>query len=296
MEDPSLPQGPDNVPFRFNRREISETQINQSWNRIAPALGRNARRSPRRRMLRMAAAVLLIPAIAYGGYSLYCNLMADGMRVYRTAYGEMQQVLLPDSSTVYLNANSTLRIPEEWKSEESRSVYLDGEAYFEITKRPGAADARFIVHTPEIDVEVLGTKFNVNMLEARTTVSLKEGKVQLTAKSEISEGPKVIMMKPGDEVLVDHEKSRLRESVNTDQIADWRNHRYHFENTSMQEIAAIIRTKFGYEVTLSAAAAKRTISGDLYAQNIEQLSKALSVTMNLQIEQSDGELLITTKD
>ncbi|WP_423736718.1 FecR family protein [Chitinophaga caseinilytica] len=295
MEDPSLPQDPDKAPFRFRRREVPASQVGRSWERIAPELEKRPHHKPRR-TLRLLAAAVLVPAIAWGGYMLYCNLLFDNMREYHTQYGEMKQVMLPDSSTVFLNANSTLRIPAEWKSAESRSVWLDGEAYFEITKHPGAADARFIVHTPEIDVEVLGTKFNVNMLEARTTVSLKEGKVQLTAKSDISEGPKVIMMKPGDEVQVDHEKSRLREAVNTDQIADWRNHRYHFENTSMQEIAAIIRTKYGYEVTLSPAAAKRTISGDLYARNIEQLSNALALTMNLSIEHANHKISISTKD
>jgi ferric-dicitrate binding protein FerR (iron transport regulator) len=219
------------------------------------------------------------------------------MKEYHTAYGEIRQVVLPDSSIVYLNANSTLRIPAEWKTEESRTVWLEGEAYFEITKKPGGGNAQFIVHTDKIDVAVLGTKFNVNMLGNRTTVSLKEGKVQLTAKEEIADGKKVFMMKPGDEVLVEKDRAQIREAVNTDLIADWRNHRYHFDNTSMEEISSMILSKFGYEVVIKdKEILQKRISGDLYAEDISQLSWALSVTMNIHIEQKDHQLLFSLKE
>jgi len=153
------------------------------------------------------------------------------------------------------------------------------------------------VHTPAIDVEVLGTKFNVNMLGPRTTVSLKEGKVQLTAKAAITEGGSVITMKPGDEVLVEKNYSRLKEAINIDLIADWRNHRYHFDNTSMSEISDLIHNKFGYKVVIvTPEIEQRTISGDLYAENISQLSRALSITMNIRIETKDEQLLFSVKE
>ncbi len=297
MEDQSLPQDPGNAPFRFRRRQVPEEQTQESWRSIESRLSRQRPGAIRRRILRVMAAAVALPILAYASYFIYCHLVSGGMTEYRTAYGEIRQVLLPDSSLVYLNANSTLRIPEEWNAAESRAVWLEGEAYFEITKKPGAGNARFIVHAKEIDVEVFGTKFNVNMLGARTTVSLKEGRVQLTANAPISQGPKVIMMKPGDEVLVDKDASQLKEAVNTELIADWRNHRYHFDNTSIADISTMILSKFGYEVVIAdPEIAQKRISGDLYAENIAQLSRALSLTMNIEIEEKDHQLVFSLKE
>ncbi|MGX5820061.1 FecR family protein [Chitinophaga lutea] len=296
MNDQSPMQDPGGLSFRFRRKPVPEEKTAESWEHIQERISLR-KRSRKRRVLAVLAAVALAPVIAYASYYIYCSMVSGGTREYHTAYGEIRQVMLPDSSLVYLNANSTLRIPEEWDPEERRSVWLDGEAYFEIMKKPGAGDARFVVHTPAIDVEVLGTKFNVNMLGKRTTVSLKEGKVQLTAREQISEGPKVFMMKPGDEVFVENDHAGVRQAVNTELIADWRNHRYHFENTTMTEMSAMILSKYGYKVVMHDTALwQRTISGDLHARDITQLARALSVTMNITIEQKDKQLIFSVKE
>lgn len=297
MEDQSASQDPGKPPFRFRRRQVTEEQTAASWKRIESGIGRKKTRTLTRNILRFAAAAVVLPLLAYASYYIYCHVVSGNMKVYHTAYGEIRQVMLPDSSVVYLNANSTLRIPAEWNAAESRTVWLEGEAYFEITKRPGAGNAQFIVHTDKVDVAVLGTKFNVNMLGSRTTVSLKEGKVQLRAREQIADGKKVWEMKPGDEVLVEKDHAQIRKSVNTDLIADWRNHRYHFDNTSMEEISALIHSKFGYEVVIEdKAILQKRISGDLYAEDIAQLSRALSVTMNIHIEKKDQQLLFSLKE
>lgn len=297
MEDQSASQGPGHSPIRFRRKHVPEEQTAESWKQIDSRITRKRTGTMTRRILRVMAAAVALPLLAYASYHIYCYMVDRNMKEYHTAYGEIRQVVLPDSSIVYLNANSTLRIPAEWKTEESRTVWLEGEAYFEITKKPGGGNAQFIVHTDKIDVAVLGTKFNVNMLGNRTTVSLKEGKVQLTAKEEIADGKKVFMMKPGDEVLVEKDRAQIREAVNTDLIADWRNHRYHFDNTSMEEISSMILSKFGYEVVIKdKEILQKRISGDLYAEDISQLSWALSVTMNIHIEQKDHQLLFSLKE
>jgi ferric-dicitrate binding protein FerR (iron transport regulator) len=297
MEDPSVPQDPGKSPIRFRRKHVPEEKTAESWKQIESQISRKKTGVVRRIVFRVLAAAVLLPLLGYASYTIYCEFVSNSMKTYHTTYGEIRQVVLPDSSIVYLNANSTLRIPAEWDSSASRGVWLDGEAYFEISKKSGAGNAQFIVHTNEIDVAVLGTKFNVNMLGERTTVSLKEGKVQLTAKVDITEGNNVFMMKPGDEVLVEKHQSKLKESVNTELIADWRNHRYHFENTSIPEISSMIFTKFGYKVVVSDDEINhKKISGDLYAEDITQLSRALSITMNIQIETKDDKLVFKIKE
>lgn len=290
MDDsPSSPE--ERLPFRFRQKQVPGGKTTESWRQIESRLAAEAM-TMRKRVATYALSVLGVIAIMAVGWWLREATRSD-MTEIRTAYGEIRRVVLPDSSVVFMNANSVLRLAKRWDPETRRSVWLEGEAYFEIQKKPAQQDNRFIVHTSQTDVQVLGTKFNVNILHNKTTVSLKEGKVQLTAKAPSTSGQKVFVMKPGDEVQVEEKGSQLKEHTNVDQIADWRNHRYHFDNTSFTEITELIYSKYGYEVHVKdPELLARNISGDLYATDIDQFIKALSITMNIRIEKRDHILTV----
>ncbi|MBG7630123.1 MAG: FecR domain-containing protein [Bacteroidetes bacterium] len=94
-------------------------------------------------------------------------------------YGKTFKVTLSDGSIVHLNSGTTLKYPEQFDLESNRKVYLTGEAFFEVAKdkkRP------FIVHSNNLDVEVLGTVFNISAYpdQTATDVVLIEGSVRLS--------------------------------------------------------------------------------------------------------------------
>lgn len=93
------------------------------------------------------------------------------------AAGGMNQLRLPDGTMVYLNSASRLKFPLRFRGEK-REVTLEGEGYFEVTPD---AEKPFVVHTPTVDVKVLGTSFNVMAYAAdpRTEVTLVSGKVDV---------------------------------------------------------------------------------------------------------------------
>ena len=126
---------------------------------------------------------------------------------YKTGYGQVKILLLPDSSKLVLNANSAVKIPQQWKEQGDRQVWLDGEGYFEVAKKI-TTHQKFIVHTSQVDVEVLGTKFNVNTRRRQSLVALEEGKVQLSVKGKsVSVIQKLtrpsIVLKPGEVARID---------------------------------------------------------------------------------------------
>lgn len=85
-------------------------------------------------------------------------------------------VMLPDSTVVHLNAESSLRYPTFFAG-EARRVELTGEAYFNVSRHP---EKRFIVSTPcRSSIEVYGTRFNVEAYEEQDRISttLVEGSV-----------------------------------------------------------------------------------------------------------------------
>ncbi len=95
-----------------------------------------------------------------------------------TPKGGQYMLILPDGSKVWLNAASSIRFPVSFNA-NTREVTIAGEAYFEVAKNPLKP---FIVHANELNVQVLGTHFNVMAYndESAIKTTLLEGSVKLT--------------------------------------------------------------------------------------------------------------------
>ena len=121
----------------------------------------------------VAAASISLLIVGLGSY-LYYDYNKNVH--YATNFGQTLKVNLPDGSLVVLNANSKLSYPKNWESQSDRTVYLEGEAFFDVTEKPLSSQAKFIVKTEALNVEVLGTQFNVAKRECQTEVTLNRGK------------------------------------------------------------------------------------------------------------------------
>ena len=127
-----------------------------------------------------AAAVSLTFIITYLGSTYFNGELKQTEIAYlefSTPAGQRAKLTLPDSSSVWLNAKSTLRFPNQF-AESSREVHLDGEGYFEIKHNPAKP---FIVSTSKAHVKVLGTTFNMFAYSAQPyfSTTLIEGKVNV---------------------------------------------------------------------------------------------------------------------
>ena len=114
-----------------------------------------------------------------------------------TKYGSNTQLILPDGSTVWLNAGSKLNY-EKINETGLREVYLTGEAFFDVVKNP---QRPFIIHTSSIDIKVLGTSFNVKAYPDDKTVetSLIRGSVEVTVKNRPEEK---YLLKPNQKLIL----------------------------------------------------------------------------------------------
>lgn len=101
---------------------------------------------------------------------------------YQTPIKEFKQLYLPDSTIVYLNANSTLEVQQDFTQQKERRVKLKGEAFFDVKK-----DSKhpFKIQVGELQVKVLGTSFNINANEAANEikVAVKSGKVNVIKRN-----------------------------------------------------------------------------------------------------------------
>lgn len=140
------------------------------------------------------------------------------------------QVVLADGSKVYLNSESEIRYPTFFAGGERR-VFLKGEAFFEVasdTSRP------FIVEVGEMDVRVLGTRFNVNAYapERAIRTTLVSGKVRVSDREDKA----AVILEPGQQAVWKKDGLTTRE-VDALAVSAWVDGKFYFEEgMTLEEI------------------------------------------------------------
>ncbi|NOW96045.1 FecR family protein [Mucilaginibacter sp. SG564] len=171
--------------------------------------------------------------------------------------GGQYRVVLSDGTKVWMNAKSKFSYPSAF-SGHSRPVTLSGEAYFEVAK---SKTWPFVVHTPQQDIKVLGTHFNVNAYDdekiQRTT--LLEGLVQITTNDKT---PKTVIIKPGQQAQQDDEMIQIR-SVNSDAAAGWKDGVFVFDHTDLHELMRQLARWYNVQIIYKEHLKSRNFSGEI---------------------------------
>lgn len=211
-----------------------KSQLNSNENNKTVVL-----RSRWRRLL-VPVAAFLTGVICTIGISLF--LFNDTTKyIVATATGQRAQFVLPDGSRVWLNSSSELTYSTSILS-RTRNVDLEGEAYFEVEpnkKKP------FIVSNDNVQVRVLGTKFNVRARESenRVVTTLLSGLVAVDIDKDKSEE---IILRPGEilEVNTKNNTSTLTQSTSANDVLLWMDGRLIFRQTSFKEMADCFEKHF----------------------------------------------------
>ena len=192
----------------------------------------------------VAASVLLLIS---AGVAFWWLTVATSWTNIRTAYGQTRTVQLADGSEVILNGNSQLRYASSGQDTATlREVWLEGEAYFSVVHT--ATDQKFIVHLNEIEIEVLGTEFNVQDWPGKTQVVLSEGKVRLQAKHATQTD--TVVMQPGDLVAFTQDQAFSRKEVQPETYSSWIKGLLTFDQATLDEVIAVLENNYGYQVDL----------------------------------------------
>lgn len=204
--------------------------------------------------------------------------------MYRTAYGEKKTILLADSSEIMLNANSALTLKKSDFNKKNREVWIEGEVYFDIS--PNRSDRKrrtFVVHANDVDVEVIGTKFNVNARRNTTKVALEEGKVQLNLGNQ-KRNP--IIMEPGDYVAYSGMDNKFeRKIVDPYEYSSWRNNVLFFNEVPLELIAQAVEDHFGYKVHLmDFHLRQKKYKGAFPTDNLDVLLESLARSFDLRVD------------
>lgn len=167
-------------------------------------------------------------------------------------------ITLADGSKVWMNAASTIRYPVRFTG-DTREVEVTGEAYFEVTRaKIGSGNKKpFIVSASGVKVEVLGTHFNVNAYGDESTIktTLLEGSISVKIHEGARQSEKII--KPGEQAIAANGQLRVNAKIDIEQVMAWKNGKFFFDNTNIQDIMRQIERWYNLETVYRSSDLKR---------------------------------------
>jgi len=151
----------------------------------------------------------------------------SGENILITPAGGQYEIVLADGSRVWLNASSSLKFPSVFNGKD-RKVELSGEAYFEVSKVKGQP---FMVNAKDMQVEVLGTHFNINAYpdEQYSATTLAEGSVNVSGKNAAAR------LVPNEQAKISGGKLGVQQ-VNIQDVLAWKDGYFVFANEDIQSI------------------------------------------------------------
>ena len=197
-------------------------------------------------------------------------------------YGRRAHITLEDGTVAWLNAGSRMIYPVVFDGLK-REVFLEGEAYFDVSQRAGVP---FFVYTNNLRTTVLGTGFNVSAYadDAEQSVVLVTGNVKVKANSSTKEQ----LLSPGEKAGFTISDERLsKQIVNTLEYTSWKDGRLQFEHAPLNHIVKRLGRYFNIRITVQANE-QATFSGDLdLADNVETVLDAVSVSTGLTYKRTE---------
>ncbi|CAG5017069.1 hypothetical protein DYBT9275_05694 [Dyadobacter sp. CECT 9275] len=223
----------------------------------------------------------------FGGYVFRKQIWYETLE---SLPGKTVAYTLPEGTEVLLNGNSQLLVPRFGFGDDSREVFLSGEAEFNVTHT--SRNDRFIVSMSEnYQIEVLGTEFIAFSRDRGKRVYLKNGKVKL----QLPEG-KQLYMKPGNLFVANNKGDfKMTEAADPRPYAAWKQRTFYFNNTLLSEVAVQIREQFDVDVRIAdTLLAKRRIAGIFKAEQADDLLQILSELLEIEITQKDHFIELST--
>jgi ferric-dicitrate binding protein FerR (iron transport regulator) len=246
------------------------------------------------RVAQMAACFLLPLFVALTIYLYHANrqFFSKEVTVF-TAAGERANVMLPDSTTIVLNAKSILTYRPETYNKGRRDITFEGEGYFRVTKNP---EAPFVIHTEALRVTVLGTVFNLNVRKGQlvANLSLEQGSVHLYSE-KTHEG---VLLHPHYQALLNCFTGHFSVSPFQDpsEITAWTNGELRFHNTELRQVLSTLENSYDIHIQTSGTFTLDDLfTGTMPCNNLHEVLEILSSAFHATATVDKKQVLLTKK-
>lgn len=271
---------------RFNAQKSDE-----AWNDLSHKLeGTKIIRFDRAKWLTgIAASIALIATATLVIFLKIQPLETKTQRgsLVRNSPGHSTRIILPDSSIVYLNTNSTLEYPPAFGT-ESRDVILKGEAFFDVRK----GTKLFLVKTDNMTIKVKGTRFNVQAYKSDSQVktTLEEGAVELQLSGE----GRSYSMKPGDQIILNTKQRKVSlQRVDPSRFTAWKEDKLAFDNATLEEIVYKLENRYRVNIIVDSELSKSerfTITiGD---ESLDEVLELIQLSSRLKVRREINDIIL----
>jgi transmembrane sensor len=205
--------------------------------------------------LQKIAAILILPLLIYAGYVTVRNASLKKQEEYvvmqtiSSRQGMVTQFDLADGTKVWLNSGSALQFPNSFTG-NLREVKLTGEAFFKVSKNEKQP---FRIHAKDLNIEVLGTSFNVVSYddERQAEVVLVEGKVKLSAEKDLVKKEFGEMLPGQRAVYSEITQTVQKQKVAIDKYIAWRDGNLIFRDDKMEDVARRLSRWYNVEIIIN---------------------------------------------
>lgn len=227
--------------------------------------------------IRVKQISLAFAATIITGLFVFGTFFQDSIKTFRTGEGERLTLQLPDSSTVILNGDSQISYSENFS--ENRSVNLYGEAYFDITHKK---ESPFKVLTDDVQVRVLGTRFNVNTKQHLKTVSLETGRVEVL----IPENGMNLTLKPNEQIIYNPTSKNIDKTrFEVDEILAWKQETLELRGESIARLLPKINNYYGVKFTCpDTVIAQKALAGTFKGKRINEFIESIEFITGFEID------------
>lgn len=235
-----------------------------------------------------AAIVLVVMGTAFYFLNPFVGSSATEYLFAEATSNVPTQLTLADGTKVWLNSGSKLRYPKTF-TDTLRKVRLEGEGYFEVTKDPIKP---FVVDGKEMNVRVLGTKFNFSTAKSNRAaeVSLIEGKVRVTSSK--NEGS--VVLTPGQKARLVKNGQLSVSNANTRIDAVWHDGLIPFDGSNIKQIADALQQLYGVPFVIdSSVDLNRTYTGEIqWDESLGMVLTRLRNTIPVNFKRYEGKVYV----
>ncbi len=229
--------------------EFYQPDLSVNWQKLMQKVNSRPKQNLFRTVyFRISAAAAVLAMVFMAGLGLGDGFMNSSEKVSYTRIiapeGNKTQIVLPDSTHVWLNSGSELQYASDY-SARNRKVNMKGECFFDVVKDP---EHPFIVQGSKFQVRVFGTRFNVNEDASKNTadVTLVSGKVQVF---NLDDKP-VSELNPGQQLVYNQGIYHVQKAENMEALTAWLNNMLIFDNQPFEEVIHYLEKWYGVKIQL----------------------------------------------
>lgn len=197
--------------------------------------------------------------------------------------GKFSSLILSDGTKLWLNAASRVVYPPVFEK-TNREIYIEGEAYMEVSPDK---DRPFTVKTKQLDINVLGTSFNISAYEEETsqTIVLISGSVTVKTKNEQKSVETILS--PNQLFLLTGEKTQIR-NVNVKNYISWKEGYYIYKSETLAHILNRLSNYYGITIEFDDVVGNMRYSGKMdMKEDIESVLGGLCYTAPIEYQQKN---------